>query len=297
MRIRPSSWDSAPAHCDWGHAAGKLSAWLPRNRQSEPAARLCICKTRRRGSTTRAIGRVDDGGTASYEGLYLSAQKRLSHGVTVLANYTWSHCISDPWDQNPTGGRSRHPGQPPAMAEQLRRDRSAATVRSERGGDDAQILQPGAADSGERLAGRADPANQVRAVLHGAAPARPGADHGAGPDPPNLVNTNPYPSQSERRPLDQPSPLRHSPRLGTYGNLGYQQPEGPGRLSIEPGPVAKLPDPGRQDASGARGSLQSSQSSESVHAGYRGPLTRRCSAASRTATLELRADHQRHQRK
>lgn len=40
----------------------------------------------------------DDGGTASYEGLYLSTQKRLSGGTSVLANYTWSHCIADIWN-------------------------------------------------------------------------------------------------------------------------------------------------------------------------------------------------------
>jgi len=50
------------------------------------------------------IGLVDDGGTATYDGLNLSAQKRLSHGINVLANYTWSHCISDQWFQNPTAG-------------------------------------------------------------------------------------------------------------------------------------------------------------------------------------------------
>jgi hypothetical protein len=37
-------------------------------------------------------------GTGSYNALFLSAQKRLSGGTTVLANYTWSHCISDEWN-------------------------------------------------------------------------------------------------------------------------------------------------------------------------------------------------------
>ena len=40
-------------------------------------------------------------GTGSYNALYLAVQKRLSRGTTVLANYTWSHCISDEWNGQP----------------------------------------------------------------------------------------------------------------------------------------------------------------------------------------------------
>lgn len=36
-----------------------------------------------------------DGGNASYNGLLVSLRKRFSHNYTVLANYTYSHCISD----------------------------------------------------------------------------------------------------------------------------------------------------------------------------------------------------------
>jgi len=41
------------------------------------------------------VDTTDDGSNANYNALLVSVQERLSHGVTFLANYTWSHCISD----------------------------------------------------------------------------------------------------------------------------------------------------------------------------------------------------------
>jgi hypothetical protein len=38
---------------------------------------------------------LDYGANATYNAFLASIQQRLSHGVTFLANYTWSHCISD----------------------------------------------------------------------------------------------------------------------------------------------------------------------------------------------------------
>ena len=43
-----------------------------------------------------SINRVDAGATASYNGLVLSLERRAVRGITLGANYTWSHCISDP---------------------------------------------------------------------------------------------------------------------------------------------------------------------------------------------------------
>ena len=40
------------------------------------------------------VDAYDSGGTQSYHGMLLSAQRRLAKGVTFNANYTWSHCLT-----------------------------------------------------------------------------------------------------------------------------------------------------------------------------------------------------------
>jgi hypothetical protein len=62
------------------------------------------------GAKYAGMGLLDDGGTASYEALNLSVQKRVSGGLTGQANYTLSHCISDVYADNPTAGGVSVPG-------------------------------------------------------------------------------------------------------------------------------------------------------------------------------------------
>jgi carboxypeptidase family protein len=53
-----------------------------------------------------AVDTFDDGPTASYHGLLLNVQRRAARGITLNGNYTWSHCISDPWSSGVGGGGS-----------------------------------------------------------------------------------------------------------------------------------------------------------------------------------------------
>ena len=101
IQLRRSTWEPAPCTLQTVNAAGQVVA-SPQTvcstvGESKSAARLYL-QNPIQGQYFAGVPNVDDGGTATYEALFLSAQKRLSSGLSILANYTWSHCISDVFD-------------------------------------------------------------------------------------------------------------------------------------------------------------------------------------------------------
>jgi hypothetical protein len=64
------------------------------------------------GGYYATIGTLDDNGRSSYNGLLLSAQKRLSDNWSVLTNYTLSKCLSDPLTTEITGATTMNPADP-----------------------------------------------------------------------------------------------------------------------------------------------------------------------------------------
>jgi hypothetical protein len=57
--------------------------------------RLASLANPQEGALMSFMDQFESGGTSNYHGLILSAQKRLSRGVSLNGNYTWSHCIGD----------------------------------------------------------------------------------------------------------------------------------------------------------------------------------------------------------
>src|SRR5579871_759481 len=182
------------------------------------------------GQYYSGIGTVDDGGTAEYEGLYFSAQKRLSRGLTAQANYTWSHCISDVYNQTPGSTGVSVPGD--------RRQWRSNCI----GVDLRQLFvlnlvatMPKYSNSVLRILAsgwQIAPILEIKSaqefsVFNGSDRALSTVAN----QPPNLVNTNPYASSQSVNSWINPAGFV-LPALGTYGNLGYNNLKGPGVFQL-----------------------------------------------------------------
>jgi carboxypeptidase family protein/TonB-dependent receptor-like protein len=67
------------------------------------ARRFLVLRNPAYGAFYGTIGQLDDTGRANYNGMLLSAQKRLKGGLSALVNYTLSKCMSDPATTELTG--------------------------------------------------------------------------------------------------------------------------------------------------------------------------------------------------
>ena len=180
------------------------------------------------------IATQDDGGTGEYEAIFFSAQKRLSHGTTLIANYTFSHCISDLWNVfvGNGGASALTPGN-------RRNDRSNCQQ-----GDQRQVFNLSAVAQTPRFS------NSIARLLASKWQFSPimniksaqfftvtsGIDvalNGEGSQRPNLVNPGGiYPAnQSVTNWLSRPA--FGTPAPGVIGNLGNYNLSGPGVFQLD----------------------------------------------------------------
>jgi len=173
------------------------------------------------------IGVVDDGGTATYHGLNLSARKQMARGLNILVNYTWGHCISDPWAQNPTAGNGFYiPG-----------DRRAWRSNC-LGSDVRHNFQFSAVANSPRFASRAmrwafsdwqlAPSLEIKSAQLFTVTA--GTDRAlttVNNQTPNLISQDIYPANQSVEKYFNTTAFQPAP-LGSYGNMGYNNMKGPG---------------------------------------------------------------------
>ena len=65
------------------------------------ARRVLSLQNPAEGRYFASIQELDDDGTANYNGLLMSVQRRRGDGLSIQANYTISRCISDRWNSEP----------------------------------------------------------------------------------------------------------------------------------------------------------------------------------------------------
>ena len=72
--------------------------------QNQDARRLLSLENPAASRAFGPVNEVDDGAGASYNGLVMSLQRRATRGISLAANYTWSHCIADSFTALINGG-------------------------------------------------------------------------------------------------------------------------------------------------------------------------------------------------
>ncbi|HJT86624.1 MAG TPA: hypothetical protein VJ732_02185, partial [Bryobacteraceae bacterium] len=197
------------------------------------ARRLLTLENPALGPSYLGFYQTDDGGVGDYNGLLLSLQRRFAKGVTVLANYTWSHCLSVPVDSvlgttanymNPANRQAdygncvpsdrRHILNLSAVAQSPRFSRRWLSVAA--GG--WQFSSIVSAQSGSWI--------NVTTGVDNALTGQPNQR-------PNLIG-NPIPAvQNVNQWLVGPAFTASGP--GTYGNLGINAFQGPGILQFDMG--------------------------------------------------------------
>jgi len=210
------------------------------------------------GAAYSGIGQIDDGGTQTYDALNLSARRQLSRGFTAGVNYTWSHCIGDPYNQNPPAGAGV------ALPGNRRQWRSNCN-----GPDVRQVFNLNLVATTPKFSSRAlrivgsdwqiAPIVSVRsAQLFTVTTGADAALTGQGNQPAQLLTSNPYPANqsvdhwlttvASAAPIRDAAPAFCAPGIpqtlpdksifacpvsaGNYGNLGYNNLKGPGVFQL-----------------------------------------------------------------
>src|SRR5207249_2506502 len=182
-----------------------------------------------------------DDGTGNYNGMYVQVQKRLSRGTTILANYTWSHCISDLWNGNPgnNGVSSVTPGN--RRADRSHCDDGGAQSTDQRHVFNLSVVAQTPKFSNNRLRRIASdwqfsPILKIKSGTYftvGLGVDNAFNGEGGANQRPNLVpGVSPYASEKMVDHWLNPDAFS-APAPGTLGNLGRNTLQGPGVFQLD----------------------------------------------------------------
>jgi hypothetical protein len=183
---------------------------------------------------------IDSGGTMSYNGMLLTVQHRMSKGLTVQGNYTWSHCINTGTNQliMTTGGyiperRGANRGNCAGLEVDRRHNLNVSTV----------YALPRFANSTLRLLASGWQVSGIVKVLTGTyLTVSSGLDNAlsaTNDQTPDQILASPYAANKSINSWLNPAAFVQ-PAVGTYGNMGIRNVVGPGFIGIDMGLTRKF---------------------------------------------------------
>ena len=190
------------------------------------------------GQYYAAMAAVSDGGTRSYNALMLSIQRRQAHGMTVQANYTWSHGIDD-------GTSAAFHNAGGAIFERRRANRGNSELDRRHNFNLSTVYEtPRFSNRPVRmLASGWQVSGIVRILSGGYMTALSGLDTAlsgtAVDERPNQVLPSPYAPDKGIALWLNPKAFTQ-PATGTYGTMGATNLVGPGTLTINMGLTRKF---------------------------------------------------------
>ena len=202
------------------------------------------CEPRRRGGSLTQLNPsqgpyygtleyLDDGGTASYNALIVSAEHRLSSHFSMLANYTFSHCIGDLVTTELSGPIYTDPSD-------RRFDRGNCTaIDIHHNFNLSAVLQSPHYSSrpvqwiAGRLATRAHRGPAQRQLFYRDHRCGQRADRGIGPPSAPIKSSPTFIARTKTINCWMNAKAFASPAPGTLGDLGINNLEGPGYFDVD----------------------------------------------------------------
>jgi hypothetical protein len=192
---------------------------------------------------------VDDGDTRSYNAMVLSLQRRQAKGFTIQANYTWSHCIDE-------GNNVLIQLTGAFVPERRRANRGNCELDRRHNFNLSTVYQtPRFSNRTARLFGSGWQISGIVRVVSGSfLTVASGIDRaltgtlitgtgavvsGAADQRPDLVLPSPYAANPSIASWLNPAAFAQA-ALGTYGNFGGRNVQGPGSITINTGVVRQF---------------------------------------------------------
>jgi hypothetical protein len=227
-----------PGNCNAGQY-GLTKAGLCSTTSNTQARRLLTQLNPAQGPYYGQLEYLDDGGTASYNGLLLSAEHRLAKNFSMLANYTYAHCIGDPVTTELSGPIYTNPAN-------RRYDRgNCGAVDVRHNFNLSAVIQSPHYSSRtlQWIAGDWQLAPIVGFRTGSYFTITSGVDsalNGIGAQRPNQINADPYCANrsyacwlNPRAFSSDPDPAKGGIAPGTFGNLGVNNLSGPNYFNID----------------------------------------------------------------